>query len=152
MVQPFGQTLGELSQALLAERLEAAREAGVPGRVQRELEVEKEPIAFSPEALSDVRRGRCQAGRAASGALDRLSQFAAASLDSLLVQAEEELLLALEVGVDGSSRKPGLFGDRLHARTVKAAPGKHPRSRIEQLLAGLCSRLTADALPWGHRP
>src|SRR5918999_1989422 len=150
-VQSFGQTLGELCQALLADRLEAAREAGVPGRVQRELEVEKEPIAFSPEDLSDARSGRCQTGRAASGALDRLPQFAAASLDSLLVQAQEELFLALEVGIDGSSRKPGLFANRLHTRPVKAAPGKHPRSRIKQLLAGLCSRLTADALPWGHR-
>src|SRR5918999_4247863 len=116
MVQPFGQTLGELRQSLLADRLEAAREAGVPGRVQRELEVEKEPIAFSPEDLSDARGGRCQAGRAASGALDRLSQLAAASLDSLLVQAEEELLLAPEVRIDGSGREAGLLTDRLHAR------------------------------------
>src|ERR687895_502908 len=44
----------------------------------------------------------------------------------------------------------GLFGNRFHARTMKAAPSKHPRSRIKQLLAGLCSRLTAGALPWGH--
>src|SRR5687768_7458820 len=147
MVQSFGQTLGELGQALLADRLEAAREAGVARRVQRELEVEQEPIAFSPEDLSDARGGRCQAGRAASRALDRRSQFAAASLDSLLVQAEEEFLLALEVGVDGSGREPGLLGDRLHARAVKAAPGEHPRGRVEQLLAGLGSWLTADALP-----
>src|ERR671914_2406655 len=118
MLHPFGQTLGELCQALLADRLEAAREAGVAGRVQRELEVEKEPIAFSPEDLSDVRSGRCQTGRAASGALDRLPQFAAASLDSLLVQAEEELLLALEVRIEGAGREPGLFGDGLHARPV----------------------------------
>jgi hypothetical protein len=38
--------------------------------VQRELEVEQEPIAFPLEDLSDVRSGRCEAGRAAPGALD----------------------------------------------------------------------------------
>src|SRR6266536_3178627 len=64
----------------------------------------------------------------------------------------EQLLLAVEVGVQRADGEAGLLGDVVHGRAGVALAGEHPRGRPEQLLAGGGLAL-GPAEPWwaGHR-
>src|SRR4029079_9361484 len=80
-----------------------------------------------------------------------------ALLDALTAAAEhvlEELVLALEVVVDGALAQPGGIGDVLDARLGEAALGERGDRRIEHLPATVLALLVSGALcgPGVRRP
>jgi hypothetical protein len=115
--------------------------------LQGELEVEEKPFPLLSERRSDVGGGRGQPGPPPAGFLHRRPQLPATPLDALLVQGEEQLLLAREVRVDRSGGETRVLRDRLHGSAVEAATGEHPGGGSQQILADFLAGTSPHSLP-----
>src|SRR4051794_543228 len=93
----------------------------VPAGVGKQLEPEsKEPLAFGVFLY----RRQLLAHLARRGPRDvlcaRFRHLTVDAVDALLQELREQLLLRLEVGIEGAARKAGLGGNRLDAGTAKS--------------------------------
>jgi hypothetical protein len=150
VLESLGQPSGELRDSGLADRCEAAREGGVPRGVQRELEVQEVPVALVLERRADVRGDGGEGGSAPTRSFDGLAEFAAAPLDPLLVEAQEQLLLPVEVRVDGASGEPRRLRDRPDGRAMEPALGEDARRSVQELPPRLGAGLPPDSLGKRH--
>src|SRR6188472_1597746 len=107
-------------------------EAGVPNRVGDELEIELRPLGVRPDKANEVLRGRANLLR--RDAITGEPGLEALEFGSvLLVQHDqEELLLALEVRVEGALRVAGIRDDLLHGGSLQASAAEQPSGRVQQ--------------------
>src|SRR3954447_14487568 len=137
-------------QVRLAARV-ARPQARVARGQQAVLRLQEDEVALLGDepGEKDVRlRGHVLLRRRGLELGDRLAH---ATVDAFLEQREEEVVVAVEVPVDGALREAGARGDLLDRRRLKALLGEDLRCRLEELLASVaalrapCARSAIDA-------
>lgn len=114
VLQSSRQSIGELCQALASDFLESAPESWIPGGVKRELKIEKEEVQIGVKRAVDGRgRGKQRFGSVAASGRS-FGQLTSAPLHALLVQAQEQVLLAREVRIQRPGRQPRRLRDRFY--------------------------------------
>jgi hypothetical protein len=129
---------------------EARRELSevlVAGRLSQALQ----PKAKQPTAvllLLDVAQALGAPAQAISGRagllLSLLGHLGVLPVDTILQQLDEQLILALEVGVEGAPGEAGLCRNLLDARPLEAASQEDALGRVQQPQAGLGLLLLAS--------
>ena len=130
--------VGEGVADRIASLGELALQLGVADADRPELIEEKRPVRGRPRGRRGTgRRPRCRHRPCPRRRRRPPRSQRRASRDLAVGDRQEELLLAVEVGVDGAGREPGLGRDLLDRRLVVAAAGEDPGGGRDQLLAGL---------------
>ena len=122
----------------------------VPGRLRQAFEPEAEehvscfrllnvPDPFDPPAKALAWRARLFLGL--------LGHLGVSAIDPVLEQLDEQLVLALEVGVEGAAGETCLGSDFLDARPLQPTAEKHALGRIHQASPGLGLLLLAAEAP-----
>src|SRR4051794_17320436 len=109
----------------------------MPPRVEHELEVERREVVV-PEELppEELAHEGELLGRRVASRLEHIAHHRELTFRALLEQREEEIVLALEVGVHRALGEPGCRRHLVECRAVEAVASEDDRRRVQQVLAG----------------
>lgn len=133
-------------QSLPSQSAEPPPEPRVARRVQCELEVQEQPVPIPAQGRGRVGGRRLEPVTATARGAYGLPKLARPARDAVLVERQEQVLLALEVRVDRARGEARLRRDRLDGCAVESASGERAARRIEDRTPDLLAGWPADTL------
>src|SRR5256885_3132798 len=103
--------------------------------VQQEFHAQHEPLLDVPCAPFILPFEGSEEFGGGARVAEQLPNLFDASLESMLENGEEQLVLVGEVAVKGATRQAGSFGDLLDGRAVEALASEHGGGGVEDPLA-----------------
>ncbi len=109
---------------------------GVAGGVHQEVRLHQEPVPVQEQHLGDALHGGRHVQVGAVGG-EGGGHLLGDQAGPLLVEGEEQLVEAAEVGVEGTPAVPGRLADLLDRHPPEPLGGEHRERRVQQVGAGV---------------